>query len=282
VRRVLEGRYDEAAEHLREAERVAPAIKDPQAVTPMLEVRLRLQLAGRGEDARALPTAFTPTALDPTMMSVFPLLARVDAESPDHEKPEATERVESLLEEMTEASKRAPAGRYLAVCLDYWTRLIEAELSRLRGPSEPVRWERALAGMRRRRHADLEIYAQFRLAEALAESGEVDRAATELAAAYARARELSVAPLIEQIDTLARRARLRIVGTAATPSADGLTRREREVLALVAEGRTNRQIGEALFISEKTASVHVSNILAKLGVANRTEAAAVARDLLDR
>jgi DNA-binding CsgD family transcriptional regulator len=59
----------------------------------------------------------------------------------------------------------------------------------------------------------------------------------------------------------------------------GLTPREREVLALVADGRTNRQIAEALFISAKTASVHVSNILAKLGVANRGEAAAVAHRL---
>ena len=59
----------------------------------------------------------------------------------------------------------------------------------------------------------------------------------------------------------------------------GLTPREREVLALVADGRTNRQIAEALFISAKTASVHVSNILAKLGVASRVEAAAVAHRL---
>ena len=51
------------------------------------------------------------------------------------------------------------------------------------------------------------------------------------------------------------------------------------MLALVAEGRTNRQIGDALFISEKTASVHVSNILAKLGVANRAEAAATVHRL---
>ncbi|MFL5879456.1 MAG: LuxR C-terminal-related transcriptional regulator, partial [Actinomycetota bacterium] len=54
---------------------------------------------------------------------------------------------------------------------------------------------------------------------------------------------------------------------------------EREVLGLVADGRSNRQIAEALFISAKTASVHVSNILAKLGVANRGEAAAVAHRL---
>ena len=60
--------------------------------------------------------------------------------------------------------------------------------------------------------------------------------------------------------------------------ASGLTARELEVLALLAEGRTNREIGEALFISPKTASVHVSNLLMKLGVANRTEAANRARE----
>jgi len=59
----------------------------------------------------------------------------------------------------------------------------------------------------------------------------------------------------------------------------GLTRREAEVLALVAEGRTNRQIGQALFITPKTAGVHVSRILAKLGVTGRGEAAAVAHRL---
>ena len=101
---------------------------------------------------------------------------------------------------------------------------------------------------------------------------------------------------------LARRARLTIpeapragtpdsVELAATdspepvPSADAaranqdpfaLTTREREVLALVATGQTNRRIAEALFISESTAGVHVSNILGKLGVGSRTEAAAVA------
>lgn len=56
----------------------------------------------------------------------------------------------------------------------------------------------------------------------------------------------------------------------------GLTPREREVLDLVAGGATNRRIAEALFISEKTASVHVSNIIRKLAVTNRAEAAAVA------
>jgi DNA-binding NarL/FixJ family response regulator len=60
-------------------------------------------------------------------------------------------------------------------------------------------------------------------------------------------------------------------------AAPRVTRRELEVLNLVADGRTNRQIGELLFISEKTASVHVTNLLRKLGVANRVEAATMAQ-----
>jgi DNA-binding CsgD family transcriptional regulator len=67
--------------------------------------------------------------------------------------------------------------------------------------------------------------------------------------------------------------------TASDPVPFGLTDREREVLALVAAGRSNGQIATALFISPKTASVHVSNILAKLGVSGRVEAAAVAHRL---
>ena len=71
-------------------------------------------------------------------------------------------------------------------------------------------------------------------------------------------------------------------GPRTSPAATdtiGLTDREREVIPLVAAGRSNQQIADALFITRKTASVHVSNILGKLGVANRVEAAAVAHRL---
>src|SRR5262249_22573336 len=83
----------------------------------------------------------------------------------------------------------------------------------------------------------------------------------------------------DQIAEVARREQLDL-GESLAPAtpADraGLTAREREVLRLLSEGRTNRQIGEELFIATKTASVHVSNILAKLQVTNRGEAAAAA------
>ena len=96
---------------------------------------------------------------------------------------------------------------------------------------------------------------------------------------------MGAAPLVDAIAAVAQRSRL---STEAPPpvmlakrSIDelGLTTREGEVLALVAVGHTNREIGEALYISEKTASVHVSNILRKLSVTSRVDAAAIAQRL---
>ena len=105
-----------------------------------------------------------------------------------------------------------------------------------------------------------------------------------LRAAHSIAAECGATALREACEQLARRARIRLSDephAAAQPDDDpfGLTAREREVLVLVAPGRTNRQIGEELFMSEKTASVHVSRILAKLEVSTRGEAGAVAHKL---
>jgi DNA-binding NarL/FixJ family response regulator len=106
-----------------------------------------------------------------------------------------------------------------------------------------------------------------------------DGAAKRLARAAPLTDGLSAAPLREQIGSLARRARLSgPAGTAGDRPEGrfGLTAREIEVLRLVATGRSNREIAADLFISAKTASVHVSNILAKLDATSRTEAAAIA------
>jgi DNA-binding NarL/FixJ family response regulator len=122
----------------------------------------------------------------------------------------------------------------------------------------------------------------WRQAEALLAQGAPRPAAgAALAKAWNLAGGLGARLLVAEIDSLSRRVRIELAGPPDDPAAAatatdelGLTPREREVLALVSDGRTNRQIAEALFISDKTASVHVSNILAKLGVANRGEAVA--------
>ena len=138
--------------------------------------------------------------------------------------------------------------------------------------------------------------ALLRSAEAALGSGDHDGGAARLRRAAALAEQLGAVPLRDDIALLARRARIRLgpgEGTderasAAGPAAHdgrpererlGLTAREFEVLRLVAAGRSNPEIASELFISAKTASVHVSNILGKLGVASRGEAAATAHRL---
>jgi DNA-binding NarL/FixJ family response regulator len=100
------------------------------------------------------------------------------------------------------------------------------------------------------------------------------------------ARRIGARPLLDEIDRLAVRARLDLTAPSAPPVAQrlgeqlGLTARESEVLALIANGHTNREIAEELVISTRTAAVHVSHILGKLDAPNRVEAAAIAHRLL--
>ena len=126
--------------------------------------------------------------------------------------------------------------------------------------------------------------ALTRAAEAAAADGDRAAAAEHVRRAAEIADRLGARPLREQAEFLARRARLTLAGDPAHQAAEpgeqarqqyGLTVRELEVLCLIAAGRTNRDIAAELFISAKTASVHVSNIMAKLGVASRVEAAAI-------
>jgi DNA-binding CsgD family transcriptional regulator/tetratricopeptide (TPR) repeat protein len=124
--------------------------------------------------------------------------------------------------------------------------------------------------------------ALLRAAEAALAGCDRDGAAERLERAAALAAGLGARPLGEQVTLLARRARIRLAGDDGPeePAGSlGLTERELEVLRLVAAGRSNREIAGELFISPKTASVHVSNILGKLNVASRGEAAATAHAL---
>jgi DNA-binding CsgD family transcriptional regulator len=167
-----------------------------------------------------------------------------------------------------------------------WLARCRAEYERARGANSPSAWEEVLAAFGPD-YAYETARTQWRLAEALAETGRRDDASAVWRTAAATAAKLCAAPLAAALADLARRARLDVGsgGHAGHGYRNGhdrggvtgsLTDREREVLRLLARGRSNREIGAELFITSKTASVHVSNILAKLGAASRTEAAAIA------
>jgi DNA-binding CsgD family transcriptional regulator len=191
----------------------------------------------------------------------------------------------ALLERLGQAAQ-CPATAGLPE-LAAWHALGLAERTRQAGPADPAAWTAAAAAWERLGQPYRVAYAGFRQAEALLGAGDRDTAAVVLGRAAEVTGRLGARLLGGEIQALARRARLDLAQHAVPAAAGvqtpaeqlGLTPREAEVLALVAAGRSNRQIAQALFISPRTASVHVSNILAKLGVAGRVEAAAIAHRL---
>ena len=159
--------------------------------------------------------------------------------------------------------------------------VFDAEAARAAGHLDWPAWDAAAAAWEAVGQPYPLAYALLRAAGAAAAAGHRDAAAVRLQRAADLAGQLRARPLLEQISQLGRRARIEIGGTsrAAGTAQYGLTERELEVLRLVTAGRSNREIAAELFISPKTASVHVSNILGKLGAASRGEAAATAHRL---
>jgi DNA-binding CsgD family transcriptional regulator/tetratricopeptide (TPR) repeat protein len=216
----------------------------------------------------------------------------------------AVARIDAPIALLERAREQIPGVEAFGGRLASMIALAAAERARAAGTPDPDAWRAAVAASDRAGIAWPRAYTRFRLAESLLEARAPRRdAEATLAEGRAAAERLGAAPLLDWIDGLARRARVRLPEAAALAthaathaSADtdatttraalddlGLTPREREVLPLIAAGHTNKRIAESLFISESTAGVHVSNILGKLGVATRTEAAAIAARLgLDR
>ncbi|MFJ4525057.1 AAA family ATPase [Streptomyces sp. NPDC088810] len=259
----------------------------PQQLLPLARITLGVAAAdGRIADARA--------ALLPALDAGFPpgthrygwplLLAAATAEADARTLPAARPGRAEMLDRLSAAGRTLTTGVPLWHAYDQWTR---AELLRAEGRDTACTWSPVVAAFEcLDRPYDL-ARVRHRLAGALlAEGGddERDRAVELLRLAAAVAAHLGARPLADAVARLAQRARLTLTRAARPGPADpaaalGLTSRERDVLGLVAAGRTNRQIAEELFISPKTASVHVSNILSKLGVSGRGEAAAVAHRL---
>jgi DNA-binding CsgD family transcriptional regulator len=165
----------------------------------------------------------------------------------------------------------------------------DAERTRLAGPSDPTAWGAAAKAWQDLGCPHRAGYAWWRQAQAQLDTGQPAAAAAGALRAAAAGAD-GHAPLLAQIQLLAGRARIPLHTPAAPPppaearTPYGLTGRELAVLQLLAAGRSNAQIGAELFISRATAAVHVTNILRKLDVTNRVQAAALAEraGLLDR
>ncbi|WP_353951662.1 AAA family ATPase [Knoellia sp. S7-12] len=163
-----------------------------------------------------------------------------------------------------------------------WNLRLNAELLRLQwraGQGQPPTtesmvgaWQESVAAFARYGHVYETARSRARLAAALKAAGDSAGSRREADLAREVAVRLGATPLLAELDDLA------APSPSSGSSSDTLTPREQEVLELVARGLSNGQVGKRLFISTKTASVHVSRILAKLGAASRTEAAAIARD----
>ena len=300
---VGQGRFDDAGERLERVEQLTERVVEAQLIAPMAEAAAELALwQGVPLDARlAVDDAFgrLPAEVPEYVARLGPLFwMAVRAEADLAVMARARHAVDDLEDSRVRASRRiAELGAVREVAqqrlpnfapqADAWHAACQAEMSRLDGISDADLWADAAAAFGALPMPYQQAYAKWRQAEVtLGGHGSRTSAAEALREARATCVALGAVPLLGEVDALAQRARLTVDAPATDkPNASkvgpdaGLTAREREVIRLVAAGRTNRQIADELFITEGTAGAHVSNILGKLGVQGRTEAAAVAHRL---
>ena len=294
---------DDAATHERRLTALRSSLADPEDLAALDLALAELALArGRPDDVRplvdrALGVVAGGVAAGPSLAWLAVLGIRAEVEiavrarsaSDEARDTEACARLEAIatVTERETAGVRAAWGPRAEALLAQ----VEAERSRVEGPASGrvTAWERAVRAWQAIQRPYLVACAQWRLAEAAVAAGR-PRAeiAAPLVAAAETLRDLRAGSVLGQVERLGRLVRIDLhrpqpgferVAPDDPLATLALTPREREVLRLVALGWSNRRIAEALAIAPKTASVHVSNILGKLDVENRVEAAAIAHRL---
>lgn len=237
--------------------------------------------AGLRGDLAAVRATLSPlwdldqvTLWDDELWEVVVAAARFEADAAqDGRLDDAGERrlAQAHLEQVCDVAARFRRYGRLG---EVWPVDLSAQVERFHGRDARAPLSEALAAWERIGHQPDVAVTHLALAQAHARAGDRDRAREHLAAGRGLATSLGAGPWLARAASLAS---VHGLGSGGSSATDGLTARESEVLALLAGGRTNAEIAEALVISPKTASVHVSRIIAKLGAGNRTEAVAHAR-----
>ena len=260
-------------------------------------VRAEVALAaGDAEAAIAAAMAGVEGAGVPPTHSerLLPLAARAMADQAQASRDQgedpapAIAQLSTLQDRYPDVISDVGPGRMYQLELRAMQALYDAEV--LRGRADPrasTAWGKAAEACHDAELAWDEAYARRRAAEAfLRDRSARQRGAAELRRAYELAAELEAGSLLADVEALARTARVQLTspGEVRAPAAvfPSLTSREREILVHLVAGRTYGEIARDLVISEKTVSVHVSNMLHKTGTANRVELAGLARRLDSR
>ena len=274
------GRLDQARADIEEAAHYGRNVVDPQFVGPFTRALAHLALwEGEPERARDAVGTGLEALVDseehgnPPWLCYLGIRAEADLATTGRASPE---RARDLL---ARARRLAVAGALPNPLIPAAAATAEAEYLPLEQEADPTSWRRAAELWHDIEHYFVATYCRFREAEARMTRAESEHAAEPLARSHEIATRLRAIPLLNETESLARRARLPLDGMKPARGGSALlTAREVEVLRLVAQGRTNSEIGDLLFISSKTASVPVSHILAKLGVSSRVQAAGLAYD----
>lgn len=291
------GDYAAAEAELTLAEPMARGMGGPEWLPPALAAIGMLRLwEGRFEDA----TATLETALEyvsdlmyapwiHTFVEVYPTAARIAADRAAHERARASGNADARVADAGRALAaldavlaEIPPGKQPPRAAAYRL-LAAAETARAVERDDAGAWEEVAQAFRELEEPYPVAYALMRQADALVAANDREAATAPLREADRITTGLGERPLHAEIEALAQRSRIRLDEASEKPAdaleQRGITPREQEVLSLLAEGASNREIAEALVISEKTASVHVSHILAKLGARNRAEATAIVHRL---